>query len=1549
MLVSALLLAGSFAVFIGVVDWLFFFDIVRNFLTGYIDENGNQVMKLKKIAKVYSRTSGLFDKRVRSSFWLDIMSLVPSYIVQFLRSNGTITGKNEIIFMALALSPQIDRCLSLLSHFRMMELSVNSDVRRIALMKFLVTLFGAAHWVGCSWWILAEFYEFDESTWVYRYFERFLPEVPGTSASASLLVRYGFEGVIDQYELSLYWGFQALTNLGYSDILPDNSTEMVYAYILCMTQVAFYAYVLGNSTLFSLSKRDQTSDAFVKKLNLIEVYCQSRQLPVEVMKKMKGYYEFQSQKIDLEETKVMGKMPSSIFSKISLHKYGHHILNCPIFASPPPQFVTGIVASLRQKYLMPKEKLFRKGDMSREVCFVSSGSLEVYGDEEGKTFLNTVKNDGLSPTICGDLSFFLVIPQPHMVMASGESDVSLFIMSKINYTKCLEKYPESQHLIVTSLLAQMGLDTNGNELTDDVTEGGGKKKKKGAATAGGDDDDSFAALKSTVRDALKKRLAAALYGMMDAAREGDAERVKAMLMRGLDINATDYDHRTTLHLACAEGNLKVVELLIAEGANVHAIDRYGNNGLHYAVVNNHSLIADLLSRNGAELNYKREADVICGAAGVGNMDRIRVLVKYGIDVNSGDFDGRTALHLASSEGNLRVVELLLSMEADVNKKDRWGHTPLSDAVGKGHDLVAAALFARGGELNMKAATSDFMKASREGDLAKLKLFVENGINVDCVDYDISTALHVAAIADQPVAVDFLLSAKANVNAKSRWGTSPLDEAIASESVYCCKLIAACGGKAFVNAMAPFATEVAESEVCLETIRRDISNECVTQSKRSRAMHKLKQLHAKLMEDVSSSCETLARQCKSIETSTTKIGSSRLTGVGAKDQFKEADLEFDDGEDEEDRAQDSVLLNLLGGNTGGGGTGSGDDDEGFVGPPEDSNYMLNRFLHSPSSGWRRASEARNKGSYFNDPNSPGGDLQSLGRDVPQTVVAGAGEVKPGDRTFTTMNQVMLSFAKIEAGFSDLKGIFDTYAEGNYKNQVNVFELESILKSSGITNVSEPAKDIMAQCGGADLSETEDFSASERSSDKSQIKRAAGAEADQFISFKEIISSNTTFELFMYEENYVTKCVNKIGLTFQLARATFNLLDTGNEGCVNVRKLRQNESIMGELGYGEELFNCFGGLEVIYPVDMVVVLARWTSFVDDEGANNQGKEPVADANDNLSLEGGDSDDHSTHGSEDKDLDGFVKEKKEEDVVEKNGWKRIITKFRPGSRKKLEDELLKRLSFDYADNIEGIFSAYDVDNSGDIDKDEFTEMVHHLFGEKSFSKSDIERSFEYFDVDSTGELLKHIFQKKLLDFRDSAETASETTSNQLKEEETTKLHHSRGLVFDADTSYVVKTSNTFMTIAAFFYFLFVPYEICFIHNTTGSNSVEVRNIGWIFDCILYFDMFISFHTTYVNHRSVKVTNVVKIRKHYLAHGFAYDMIASLPFDFIAFFAFGASYSVLRWFRVPRLLRCVDIGNCFKRMRSNANKNKVKCREERSDGLIAVPRLAAINRLRK
>ena len=46
---------------------------------------------------------------------------------------------------------------------------------------------------------------------------------------------------------------------------------------------------------------------------------------------------------------------------------------------------------------------------------------------------------------------------------------------------------------------------------------------------------------------------------------------------------------------------------------------------------------------------------LCAAAANGDTETIRELVNEGTDVNSGDYDHRTPLHLAASEGLLPVV------------------------------------------------------------------------------------------------------------------------------------------------------------------------------------------------------------------------------------------------------------------------------------------------------------------------------------------------------------------------------------------------------------------------------------------------------------------------------------------------------------------------------------------------------------------------------------------------------------------------------------------------------------------------------------------------------------------------------------------------------------------------------------------------------------------------------------------------------------------------------------------------------------------------------
>ena len=50
-------------------------------------------------------------------------------------------------------------------------------------------------------------------------------------------------------------------------------------------------------------------------------------------------------------------------------------------------------------------------------------------------------------------------------------------------------------------------------------------------------------------------------------------------LQKIDVNSSDYDKRTPLHLACAEGNFEAVEVLLLNGGECNIKDRWGNTPL----------------------------------------------------------------------------------------------------------------------------------------------------------------------------------------------------------------------------------------------------------------------------------------------------------------------------------------------------------------------------------------------------------------------------------------------------------------------------------------------------------------------------------------------------------------------------------------------------------------------------------------------------------------------------------------------------------------------------------------------------------------------------------------------------------------------------------------------------------------------------------------------------------------------------------------------------------------------------------------------------------
>ncbi|KHG01677.1 shkD [Gossypium arboreum] len=82
----------------------------------------------------------------------------------------------------------------------------------------------------------------------------------------------------------------------------------------------------------------------------------------------------------------------------------------------------------------------------------------------------------------------------------------------------------------------------------------------------------------------------------------------------------------------------------------------------------------------------------------GDAKGVEDLLNEGVDVNSIDLDGRTALHIAACEGHVEVVKLLLVRKANIDARDRWGSTAAADAKYYGNMDVYNILKARGAKV-----------------------------------------------------------------------------------------------------------------------------------------------------------------------------------------------------------------------------------------------------------------------------------------------------------------------------------------------------------------------------------------------------------------------------------------------------------------------------------------------------------------------------------------------------------------------------------------------------------------------------------------------------------------------------------------------------------------------------------------------------------------------------------------------------------------------------------------------------------------------------------
>lgn len=79
------------------------------------------------------------------------------------------------------------------------------------------------------------------------------------------------------------------------------------------------------------------------------------------------------------------------------------------------------------------------------------------------------------------------------------------------------------------------------------------------------------------------------------------ERIRELIAEGLDVNETDGEGRTPLHVACVNKDYDKAEALLGAGAQVDPLDKWGNTPLNSAVFEKDALdLVKLLIEHGAD-------------------------------------------------------------------------------------------------------------------------------------------------------------------------------------------------------------------------------------------------------------------------------------------------------------------------------------------------------------------------------------------------------------------------------------------------------------------------------------------------------------------------------------------------------------------------------------------------------------------------------------------------------------------------------------------------------------------------------------------------------------------------------------------------------------------------------------------------------------------------------------------------------------------------------------------------------------------------------------
>ncbi|KAK2503130.1 hypothetical protein MC885_014974 [Smutsia gigantea] len=213
------------------------------------------------------------------------------------------------------------------------------------------------HWDGCLQFLVPMLQDFPPDCWV----------------SINHMVNHSWGR---QYSHALFKAMSHMLCIGYGQQAPVGMPDVWLTMLSMIVGATCYAMFIGHATAL-IQSLDSSRRQYQEKYKQVEQYMSFHKLPADTRQRIHEYYEHRYQGKMFDEESILGELSEPLREEIINFTCRGLVAHMPLFAHADPSFVTAVLTKLRFEVFQPGDLVVREGSVGRKMYFIQHGLLSV--------------------------------------------------------------------------------------------------------------------------------------------------------------------------------------------------------------------------------------------------------------------------------------------------------------------------------------------------------------------------------------------------------------------------------------------------------------------------------------------------------------------------------------------------------------------------------------------------------------------------------------------------------------------------------------------------------------------------------------------------------------------------------------------------------------------------------------------------------------------------------------------------------------------------------------------------------------------------------------------------------------------------------------------------------------------------------------------------------------------------------------------------------------------------------------------------------------------